>query len=110
MERINYPAIVRTILQRHSTPGLHRGETALHLICDTESDRYQVLHLGWDGPKRIFGCIAYVTIQNGKIWIERDGTELGIATELLQAGIPPTDIVLGFHAPDRRALTEFATG
>ena len=30
-------------------------------------------------------------------------------TELLNAGVPQSDIVLAFHPPSERALTEFAT-
>ncbi len=45
---------------------------------------------------------------NDKIWIEQDWTENGIATELLEAGVPNEDIVLGFRHPERRPLTEFA--
>ncbi|WP_277884337.1 element excision factor XisI family protein [Nostoc parmelioides] len=47
-------------------------------------------------------------IQNGKIWVEEDSTDLGIVDDLLAAGIPKTDIILGFHHPSKRALTEFA--
>jgi len=41
-------------------------------------------------------------------WIEQDWTEKGIATELLESGVPNEDIVLGFRHPERRPLTEFA--
>ncbi|MDD1428313.1 XisI protein, partial [Dolichospermum sp. ST_sed9] len=44
-----------------------------------------------------------------KIWIQHDGTEVGIATLLLEKGVPKEDIVLGFHSPDMREFTEFAT-
>jgi XisI protein len=43
-----------------------------------------------------------------KIWIHRDGLEDGIANELVKAGIPKTQIVLGFHPPNIRPYTEFA--
>ncbi|WP_425445542.1 element excision factor XisI family protein [Tychonema bourrellyi] len=55
-------------------------------------------------------CIIYIEIKDGKIWIERDGTEIGVANELLEAGVPKTDIVLAFYAPYRRPYTEFAVG
>jgi hypothetical protein len=32
----------------------------------------------------------------------------GIATDLLEAGVPKEDIVLTFHSPEMRPLTEFA--
>ncbi|MDF5728333.1 MAG: XisI protein, partial [Rhizonema sp. PD38] len=57
---------------------------------------------------RIFSCIIYVEIKDGKIWIERDGTEIGVANELVEAGVPKQDIVLGFKAPYKRKFTEFA--
>jgi hypothetical protein len=45
---------------------------------------------------------------NNKIWIQQDGIEDGIANDFLKAGIPKSDIVLAFHPPDIRKLTEFA--
>jgi hypothetical protein len=38
----------------------------------------------------------------GKIWIQYDGTEEGVATELLEAGVPKAHIVLGFRHPRER--------
>ena len=51
---------------------------------------------------------VYVRIKNEKIYIEEDWTEEGIATELLREGVPKEDIVLAFHDPETRKLTEFA--
>jgi len=40
---------------------------------------------------------------DGKIWIQYDGTEEGVATELLGAGVPKARIVLGFrHLSERK--------
>ena len=57
---------------------------------------------------RNHGCIIHLEIINGKIWIQRDGTEDGIATDLLAAGVPKSDIVLAFHPPEIRQHTDFA--
>ena len=43
-----------------------------------------------------------------KIWIQRDGTEDGIATDLEAAGVPKSDIVLAFHPQRLRKYTEYA--
>ena len=42
------------------------------------------------------------------IGIQRDGTEDGIADELVEAGIPRSRIVLGFWDPEARKLGDFA--
>jgi len=49
-----------------------------------------------------------VEIIDSKIWIHRDGTEDGIASELLKVGIPKERIVLGFKSPRMRKHTGFA--
>jgi len=43
-----------------------------------------------------------------KIWIEEYMTEEGIATYFLEQGVPRENIVLAFHPPFMRPLTEFA--
>ena len=52
----------------------------------------------------------HVDIKDNKIWIQHDGTEIGIAGELEKLGVPKSDIVLGFHAPYKRKFTDFAVG
>ncbi|NEO52688.1 MAG: hypothetical protein F6K54_06110 [Okeania sp. SIO3B5] len=47
----------------------------------------------------MFGCVIHVEIRLGKFWIQRDGTEAGIANELIVAGVPKSDIVLGYRSP-----------
>jgi len=47
-------------------------------------------------------------ILDDKIVIQYDGTEVGIANELVARGVLKQDIVLAFHAPYLRQFTEFA--
>lgn len=68
----------------------------------TAHDRYLLLTQGWDGYKRIHGLLAHVDIIGDKFYIQEDNTEEGIATDLLEAGVPKDKIVLAFQHPDRR--------
>ena len=77
-------------------------------VFDEMSDVYLVVVEGWQGVRRLHGCMAHVEIKGDKIWIQLDGTEQGLATDLLAAGIPKDCIVLGFKSPHSRAATEFA--
>lgn len=67
------------------------------------------MDIGWENMKRIHVCLLHLDVKkDGKIWIQKDFVEAGIATELMEAGIPKTDIVLAFHAPFKRPFTNFA--
>lgn len=107
MDKLNYRELVQTIIKNHLGNSLNTN-TEVQLIFDTERARYQLLHIGWQDLHRVFGCIIYVEIKDGKIWIERDETEIGVANELLEPAVPKQDIVLAFHAPYKRKFTEFA--
>ncbi|MHC5776258.1 XisI protein [Nostoc sp.] len=72
--------------------------------------RYQLVNAGWSNKRRVYGCVLHLDIKNEKIWIQHDGTEGGIANELISRGIPKKDIVLAFHSPFKRQFTEFAVG
>lgn len=78
------------------------------IVADKENHHYQLLWLGWDGKRHIFTVTAFLSIINGKIWVQHDSTEAGIANMLVEEGILKTDIVLGYFPSDHRALTEFA--
>jgi aspartyl-tRNA synthetase len=66
--------------------------------------------VGWKNRKRQHGCVLHLDIKDQKIWIQHDGTEIGIADELVKLGVPKSDIVLAFHEPLVRQYTDFAVG
>ncbi|MFM7601380.1 MAG: XisI protein [Pseudanabaena sp.] len=84
-------------------------EVEAQTIFDVERDHYQLVYVGWRRNKiRDYGCLLHLDIKDGKIWIQYDGTEGGIAYELVKLGVPREDIVLGFQPARVRADTEFA--
>ncbi len=109
MDRIEtYRQIICNVLSEYLNLRYANAEIQNEAIFDRENDRYMVVSVGWDGVKRVHGALIHIDIINGKIWIQRDGTEHGVARELVAAGIPKDQIVLGFHTPDVRPLTEYA--
>lgn len=103
-----YRQIVQEVLTRYVDVQYVHSEIENETIFDPQNDRYLVMSIGWQKAKRIHGCLIHIDIINSKVWIQRDGTEHGIAYDLMAAGIPQTDIVLAFHPPEVRPLTEFA--
>jgi hypothetical protein len=78
-------------------------------VFDEKNDRYLIMSVGWEGKiRRIHGCLAHLDIIDGKVWIQRDGTEDGIAYDLEAAGIPKSDIVPAFHSESVRPHTGYA--
>jgi hypothetical protein len=100
--------IIKNVLSDYVRLQYAYGEIHNETIFDREADRYMVVSVGWQKVKRIHGCLIHIDIINGKVWIQRDGTEYGIANELVAAGIPKDQIVLGFYAPEVRQHTEYA--
>ena len=66
--------------------------------------------LGWERARRPRRVVIHLEIINGKVWIQEDNTDVIIAEDLELAGIPKSDIVLGFHPADVRPHTEYAIG
>ncbi|MDF5708085.1 MAG: XisI protein [Nostoc sp. S4] len=104
------------ILTEHTKIPYSYGNIQHETIFDKQQDRYLVMILGREpvpelfptATRRVHGCLIHIDIIDGKIWIQRDGTEEGIATEFLRAGIPKDRIVLGFRSEELRKDSEFA--
>jgi hypothetical protein len=105
-----YRDVVRRVVEEYARLAPSRRDVETEAVIDADRDHYEVMHVGWDGHRRIHGCVIHVDIRDGKIWIQHDGTDRPVADELLAAGVPREDIVLGFHPADVRKYTEFAVG
>ena len=49
------------------------------VVFNRNRDRYLWMSVGWDGERRVHGCMVHIDLMDDKIWIQRDGTEEGIA-------------------------------
>lgn len=105
-----YGELIRNTLTRYAelingnpTPGVEA-----ELVFDEEHGSYLLLNVGWSGRGRVRGITLHVRLRDGKIWIEEDWTEHGIASDLIEGGVRKEDIVLTFQHPQMRPFTEFA--
>jgi hypothetical protein len=81
-----------------------------HILADEQQHHYQFLWMGWKGERQIFNVSIHIELRDGKIWIQKDNTETGIANLLVGKDIAKSDIVLAYFSPAHRKLTEFAIG
>jgi hypothetical protein len=103
-----YRQIIRTVLKPYVETRYANVNVTNRAAFDGETDQYIILSEGWDNLHHLHGFLIHIEIIDHKVWIQIDGTEDGIADELMQAGIPKEDIVLGFHEPEVRKYTGFA--
>ncbi|MGB3401308.1 MAG: XisI protein [Microcoleaceae cyanobacterium] len=105
-----YRKAIQQVLSEHNQYKSSYGEVEQFIISDSQEDHYQLVSMGWEGDLRIFSCLIHIDIKEDKIWIQHDGTESGVGNELVELGIPPSKIVLGYHDPNIRQFTDFAVG
>ncbi|NEO66606.1 MAG: XisI protein [Moorea sp. SIO4G2] len=111
MDKLNqYREAIKKILTDYSKIKPSFGDIDRYTSFDIENDHYQIISVGWEEHRRVYGCLIHIDIINDKIWIQYDGTEYGVANELTDAGIPKYDIVLAFHTPFMRQYSDFAVG
>ncbi len=109
MDNLNiYRDIIEGTLIEYTRIPYAYGDIHTEAVFDRTNDRYLLVNVGWDQGRRIHGSLVHIDIINGKVWIQRDGTEGGAAKELVKAGIPKELIVLGFRPPEVRQHTDYA--
>ena len=103
-----YRTCVQEVIKKlASYKSLYGDALEAQTIFDTIHDHYQLVRVGWPNKRRVYGCVVHMDIKDGKIWIQHDGTEIGMANELVELGIPKEDIILAFHASYKRPYTGF---
>lgn len=65
------------------------------------------MDVGWEGLKRVYNCFIHIDIKNGKVWIQRNMTEVDLDMALMELGVPKEDIVLGLHPAYKRPYTGY---
>ena len=87
---IVYRQYIQQLMQARANRSMQSSkEVEAQTIFDVERDHYQLVYVGWKrNDIRDYGCLLHLDIKGGKIWIQYDGTEGGIAYELLNLGVP----------------------
>jgi hypothetical protein len=105
---LEYRRLIKNILLDYAKLKPAYGNIDSRVVFDDERGSYALLQMGWEGSKNVHGSVIHVDLIEDKIWIQYDGTENGIATELVEAGVPKEHIVLGFRPEKLRVYTGFA--
>ena len=80
---VKYRQLIQQMLTDYAQYKPAHGEIDVETIFDTERDHYQVINVGWDRNKYVYGCAIDIDIKNGKIWLQWNSTEEEIAEYLV---------------------------
>ena len=105
-----YKAIIKKIMDDITTiPTVQSYPLQTQKIIDDVNGHYLIYKNGWRESNRIYGCIFHLEVTHeGKVWLHHDGTDLLVGQQLIDAGVPKSSMVIGFHEPAMRAWTDFA--
>lgn len=111
MDKITkYQQIICQLLEEYATFKKSATSTIKpQLLIDKENHHYQLLAIGWQNNRFVYQISFHFDIINNKVWIQQNNTDVMIADELVERGIPKTDIVLGFVSEQFRHFEGFAT-
>lgn len=108
MDRIEqYKSVATNLLRKYADLKPVNVDVDRQLIIDDTNGHYQLMSVGWKGSERIHNCVIHLDVIDGKVWVQQDATDIGIADELADSGIPKSDIVLAFHPLSKRIYTGF---
>lgn len=88
----NYSAILTQVLRQVATPQPRLQPLRISSVCDAEAGQFLIIATGWDKERWLNTILFHARLVEGKIIIEDDNFEEGIASALIASGIAVDDI------------------
>ncbi|MBI4772141.1 MAG: XisI protein [Chloroflexi bacterium] len=103
-----FRSIIRRILGEYLEYIPREEQIETLAVCDDAGGHYLLIEIGWQPPRRIYSVLFHIRLSDGKIRVEQDWTERGVAHDLIAAGVPESVIELGFRPPEIKRLLKQA--
>ena len=109
VDKLNhYRQVLQQVIEHHAGMPAEPAHIESLPICDAVHGDYLLMDVD-RSPK---GCpgniVVHLRLKDGKVHVERDGIEDGIAQDLIDAGIAPEDIVFTFYGNEPASYPELA--
>ena len=110
MDRIElFQNLILDFLNNYAkTKAVGYEEVETQIIADKENHHYQLVDVGWAGMEFVHHCVFHFDIKDGKIWVQKNDTELLISDYLIENGVKTNEIVAGLQPESMRKFTGFA--
>lgn len=60
-----YHEAIQKLLEEYAAFGRSDRQVETELIFDTTRNHYQIVHVGWQDDRRVYGCILHLDIKDG---------------------------------------------
>jgi len=105
----HYQQIITQLLEEYAAiPPSYPTNLRDEVVADTVRNHFQLISLGWEQSRFIHEVIFHLDIIEGKVWIQRNNTEADLSAELIERGVPKSDIVIGFQPTGTLVQTNYA--
>jgi XisI protein len=104
-----YKSTVRTLMEHFAEMDAPEQDgLKTYLISDDQHGHYLLMTIGWHDNHRTYFPYLHIDVNNDKVYVEKNMSEISIAKVLEEKGIPKEDIILAFHAPFKLPYTRYA--
>jgi hypothetical protein len=97
-KQLKYQEIIVNLLETwkgYTISNLPNLTIDIHI--NKENSNFIVLSYGWHEDEYIYNVLFHIQIKDDtKVWLHEDTTGIGIAKELMEAGIQKEDLIIGF--------------
>lgn len=105
MDKIKkYRRILKNVTEEHARIPSPMKSVRSTAVSDFSQNDYFLIDFDLQNKKHY--VVFHLRLNNGKIWVEQDGIEYGIARDLIEAGVSSQDIVLAFQDKELRSEGE----
>ena len=95
-----YQTAIVELFQKYETLWRDAWGLENRIIADTGRNNFVMLSFGWQNAETYTHLLCFhIEIKDDKVWIHENNTDVMIAVDLIEKGVSPEDIVLGFVEP-----------
>ncbi|MGI8639756.1 MAG: element excision factor XisI family protein [Pyrinomonadaceae bacterium] len=97
-----YRQMLRNVTEAHAQMSSPMDYVKSTAVSDFSQTNYFLID--FDSQDKKHYIVFHLCLKDGKVWIEQDGIEYGVAQDLIKAGVARQDIVLAFQ--DKEVMSE----
>ncbi len=90
--------VIEKALAAYAAVPYAHGDVATETVFDRAAGRFLLMIVGSENRRRVHGCLVHIDWIDGRVWVQADGTERGMAPALVRGGIDPARIILAFFS------------